>query len=261
MSYKYFSFGLLGIAFGAFTMGALQFTFAWTAPGGTPPNNNVAAPINVSADAQTKSGPLRLTGGGGYNAGMLTVGDVSLNDHPSNQWLYVGDVNGSIYGGKGLAANNLYSASYMYADLMYDTSNSGYYINPDSISNVNKMRSISTTAGDTGTTLVTKDYLDAKVAASSGPVRTWQNFTGSRGNKTWYTNNTDHDIEVSARAYSGARGTWCTITIGVNYIPADYNFVNNSRGAAMCNGSATVPAGAVYQVDAGPELHAWFELR
>ena len=60
MSYKHFSFVLLGIALGAFTMGALQFTFAWTSPAGTPPTANVAAPINVSAAAQMKQGPLGI---------------------------------------------------------------------------------------------------------------------------------------------------------------------------------------------------------
>lgn len=36
--------------------------YAWTGPTATAPNNNTAAPINVSATAQTKSGPFSLSG-------------------------------------------------------------------------------------------------------------------------------------------------------------------------------------------------------
>lgn len=67
MSYKNFSFVFLGIALGAFTMGALQVTFAWTAPTGAPPTSNVAAPINVSATAQSKAGSIGATTFSDYN--------------------------------------------------------------------------------------------------------------------------------------------------------------------------------------------------
>lgn len=39
---------------------ALNYVYAWTGPTDTPPNNNVSAPINVSAITQTKPGALGL---------------------------------------------------------------------------------------------------------------------------------------------------------------------------------------------------------
>lgn len=52
----------LGIAIGiALTAGA-TVVYAWTGPTGTAPNNNVAAPLNTSATAQTKSGNLTISG-------------------------------------------------------------------------------------------------------------------------------------------------------------------------------------------------------
>ena len=36
--------------------------YSWTGPTGSPPNNNVAAPVNVGATAQIKSGPLQVNG-------------------------------------------------------------------------------------------------------------------------------------------------------------------------------------------------------
>lgn len=46
-----FSFILLGSA-----------AYSWTNPSGTPPNNNVAAPLNVSSVSQVKSGPVGVNG-------------------------------------------------------------------------------------------------------------------------------------------------------------------------------------------------------
>jgi hypothetical protein len=52
------SVGVLGVALGL----SLQFVQAWTDPESTPPDNNVAAPLNTSANNQTKTGAL-VTGG------------------------------------------------------------------------------------------------------------------------------------------------------------------------------------------------------
>lgn len=40
----------------------MSYAYAWTAPTATPPANNVAAPINTSANAQLKNGPLGVNG-------------------------------------------------------------------------------------------------------------------------------------------------------------------------------------------------------
>jgi hypothetical protein len=59
----------------------VSYVSAWTGPTGTAPTNNVAAPINLSATSQTKTGPLWAAGlfssSGGYVAGNLGVGAVT----------------------------------------------------------------------------------------------------------------------------------------------------------------------------------------
>jgi hypothetical protein len=50
---------VIGIALGL----ALQFVRAWTEPTVDPPNGNVGAPINTSANPQTKAGDLNVNGG------------------------------------------------------------------------------------------------------------------------------------------------------------------------------------------------------
>lgn len=51
---------------------------AWTGPGSTAPNGNVAAPINVSSSAQTKSGPLQVNGLRNYTGTTVLDGNVSI---------------------------------------------------------------------------------------------------------------------------------------------------------------------------------------
>lgn len=41
---------------------AMVAIYAWTEPTSPPPNDNVDAPINVSANAQIKAGPLQVNG-------------------------------------------------------------------------------------------------------------------------------------------------------------------------------------------------------
>jgi hypothetical protein len=94
---------------------------AWVGPPTSPPGGNVGAPINTSAAAQIKSGNfttlgrLQTSGGGAYGFGALNFGYHSLNSH-SNGWLYLGDQNNAIYGGRGLAADNLWASNTLYAN-------------------------------------------------------------------------------------------------------------------------------------------------
>ncbi len=56
---------------------------AWTGPTGVAPNNNVSAPINVSATAQTKAGPFTIqtpTNGTGFSITTGTSGKFSVGD-------------------------------------------------------------------------------------------------------------------------------------------------------------------------------------
>ncbi len=75
--------GVRAAIFGAIAFGAAS-AMAWTAAPANPPANNVAAPLNTSATAQTKSGKLS-TGNGGYTV------DLSRGD----SWSVV--TNGNIY--------------------------------------------------------------------------------------------------------------------------------------------------------------------
>jgi hypothetical protein len=94
---------------------------------------------------------------------------------------------------------------------------------------------------------------------------TWQDMTGARALDAAYTNDTGHAIEISVSTYSGAYGIHCAVNIFVNGVMATYQFMNNNYGAAMCDTSAIVPAGASYVVgndgwwDIG--LYHWAELR
>lgn len=56
----FLDFVIISALFGCVAL--LNGVFAWTEPSGAPPLNNVAAPLNVSTDAQVKSGGLGLLG-------------------------------------------------------------------------------------------------------------------------------------------------------------------------------------------------------
>ena len=52
---------LSGLTLGAFALSAMA-AGSWTAPGSTPPNGNVDAPLNTGSSAQVKTGGLTITG-------------------------------------------------------------------------------------------------------------------------------------------------------------------------------------------------------
>ena len=65
---------------------------AWTGPTGTPPNSNIAAPINVSSTFQDKPGAAWFDGGIGVNSGsQLCIGSTCITSWPAG-------ANGSITG-------------------------------------------------------------------------------------------------------------------------------------------------------------------
>ena len=90
MSFKHFSFALIGIIAGAFITGAVQYVVAWNTPTASAPDNNVAAPINVGAENQSKSGGLdvvSLTTQGGASIGMAPGQDsLCLNGSCITAW-------------------------------------------------------------------------------------------------------------------------------------------------------------------------------
>lgn len=91
----------------------ISMVLAWTEPSANPPSGNVAAPINVSSTAQTKSGNLTVPIVYDYNNTGYYV------DPDANSWLY-----------------RIYSYD-VRADIMYDRNNTGYYVDPDGFSNTN----------------------------------------------------------------------------------------------------------------------------
>ncbi len=125
------SISIVGIVVGI----TLQFAKAWTEPTVAPPGGNLGAPITSGTIAQTKNSYLNITGGGTYGTGGVGIGNQSLNS--SGPWLYVGDSAGSVYGGQGIAMDNLYVQSLAYAGLIYDSNNSAYYLDPNVGSRMN----------------------------------------------------------------------------------------------------------------------------
>ncbi len=74
---------------------------------------NVGVGTTSPAHKLDVAGAIRSTAGGAYGNGGLYFGYHTLNSH-SNGWLYVGDQNASVYGGRGLAAAQLWSESNAY---------------------------------------------------------------------------------------------------------------------------------------------------
>ncbi len=74
---------------------------SWTAPTGTPPADNVAAPVNIGAAAQDKAGNLGVSGLVAFNNGISVVNSapqITFNDtDPDNNlwWLHSNAYNGS----------------------------------------------------------------------------------------------------------------------------------------------------------------------
>jgi len=75
--------------------------------------NLAVGTTTAGSDKLRVAGAIRTTAGGAYGAGGLYFGYHSLNSN-SNNWLYLGDQNGSVYGGRGLAAGYLWSESSAY---------------------------------------------------------------------------------------------------------------------------------------------------
>ncbi|MFA6463583.1 MAG: hypothetical protein WCV55_01100 [Candidatus Paceibacterota bacterium] len=63
---------ILFLVVGIFIAGAISYVQAWTGPTGTPPTNNVDAPINVGASDQIKSGGLSV-------ASLQSTGNIAAN--------------------------------------------------------------------------------------------------------------------------------------------------------------------------------------
>jgi hypothetical protein len=84
-----------GIAFVAtavcFSLALCFAIMAWSGPGATPPDGNVAAPINTSGNAQTKSGDFKI--GTGLTIGSVGTAFVLKNDAGTSKFVVGQDGN------------------------------------------------------------------------------------------------------------------------------------------------------------------------
>lgn len=88
---------------------SVRSILAWTVPTATPPNWNMAAPINTGSAAQVKDGSLGVNGN--FSAGSLianTLGKVGVGITPN----YKLDVNGQINASNGLCMNGVCRTSW-----------------------------------------------------------------------------------------------------------------------------------------------------
>ena len=71
---------------------SVSLVYAWTGPTGTPPANNVSAPLNVSSTAQSKVGGLIINTGGAANGLIVSSGNVGIGQLSP---LYTLDITGT----------------------------------------------------------------------------------------------------------------------------------------------------------------------
>lgn len=128
---------------------ANSIIWAWTAPTADPPSSNVAAPINVSATAQTKSGNLNI--GSGLNYWITKVGDSFALRNNSGQTKFILGQDGHV--GIGVTAPSV--------DL--------------EVAGKIKMNT-QTTDGDSDTTAVTKGYMNSKIGSNPPTGFNWFTF-------------------------------------------------------------------------------------
>lgn len=188
--------------------------YAWSEPTSNPPSGNVSAPINTGSIEQIKSGNLIINGsikstsGGAYGQGVLNFDYHSLNSN-SNGWLYLGDQNNSVYGGRGLAADYFWANTRIYTPIIYDANNIGYYIDPASSSKLGGNLSVggSVTASNvtaSGQNVCRQNGVNCPASASIGSGTTnyiskWTSGS-TLGNSTIYDNGTNVGIGTTAPA-------------------------------------------------------------
>ena len=89
---------------------------AWTAPASTPPEGNIAAPINTSTTGQAKQGGLILNTGGSVNGLIVQFGNVGIGTtNPQAALDVAGNINasGNISSAAPTASNHLATKGYV----------------------------------------------------------------------------------------------------------------------------------------------------
>ena len=85
------------VALGVILAAGLSYALAWTGPSSTPPNGNVAAPLNVGTSTQTKYGNLVLNGLSVSAATILSgVLQIPIGTPAANNVLVSSDASGTV---------------------------------------------------------------------------------------------------------------------------------------------------------------------
>ena len=113
---------LIGIILGL----GLGIVKAWTEPASSPPEGNLAAPINVGSTGQSKSGGLLLNSGGATNGLIVEYGNVGIGTTAPSQKL---DVVGYVKGQSGLCIGNDCRSSWPSGQPLSLRQNSCYWTN------------------------------------------------------------------------------------------------------------------------------------
>ncbi len=163
---KHTAYAIIGLMVGVFATAGIQLLLAWTGPASTPPNGNVAAPLNVSGTAQVKAGGLGLGTGGvanylGWPSALEVNGQVKaarfydddpnyfLDGNSSSRLNYVEFNNTHSYGYAN-AGGSMSAGGNMNAQQFVDTNNGNYYSDPNGTSNLYNIQSNNWAAFNTG---------------------------------------------------------------------------------------------------------------
>jgi len=248
----------------------------WTQPSAVPPDNNTPSPVNVGIATQIKNGNLFLGTGKTFSATLGLFGQIGIGTTEPTVAL---DVNGKIKSLSTVASD--VGTTVVTKDYVDTHSSAGFWaVSGNNISNTNtgnvgigktnpavkldvngKIRSQSTGNTDSGTTVATKDYVDAHSGGGgvgiggSNPV--WHNVGASRKfshhdnptRQNTFTNSHAYPIMVNASTYSGPLGTACSIWFTIDGVDRmGWNFLHGSPGAEMCSSEIVIPAGSTYKV-------------
>ncbi len=200
----------------------VPYVYGWTAPTGAPPNDNVSAPVNVSATTQTK-------------AGALVVATDFISNTISTNALTLPTGAGA---GKVLTSDASGNASWGNSTSSIPTCATGEVVTAN------------------GTSLV------CIPAPWPNDTRKIVDVIASRTVGTTYTNTNSYPIVVYVAVYDNLAGACSVlIDVGTGHGPMNYMNIPPG-GGGLCGATAVVPPGATYKVPSvSGSIHYWTELK
>ncbi len=91
---------------------------------------------NVGIGTASPTDKLTVIGGWAYGQGGVRIGYHTLNS-TNSAWLYLGNENNSVYGGRSFVTDYLWASTQILAGIFNDANDGGYYVDPDAISRTN----------------------------------------------------------------------------------------------------------------------------